>query len=159
MSMTTHKTTTTQGVPPAPPRHRAAVLRLPRALNRRLAKIVHAGYPEETCGVLLGDQSEDAVTVVALTQARNLNREHARDRYELDPKDFLAADETARERKLQIVGIWHSHPDHPARPSETDRARAWEGWSYVIISVTADGVQELRSWRLSDADFVEETIE
>jgi len=59
---------------------------------------------------------------------------------------------------LDIVGIWHSHPDHPARPSETDRASAWPEWSYVIISLQRDGVRELRSWRLNGADFEEEVI-
>jgi proteasome lid subunit RPN8/RPN11 len=59
---------------------------------------------------------------------------------------------------LEIIGIWHSHPDHPARPSETDRAAAWEGWSYLIASVTKHGVADLRSWRLQGKDFVEENI-
>jgi len=57
------------------------------------------------------------------------------------------------------VGIWHSHPDHPARPSETDRAAAWEGWSYLIASVTDAGLSELRSWRLSGERFLEEPVE
>jgi proteasome lid subunit RPN8/RPN11 len=136
-----------------------AALRLPPALKERLEALVRAGYPEETCGLLLGRQAEDTVEVLDLKQARNLNRERARDRYELDPADFLAADQAARGHGHQIVGIWHSHPDHPARPSATDRARAWAGWSYLIVSVTPDGVRELRSWRLNDGDFIEEVLE
>ncbi|MEA3277201.1 MAG: M67 family metallopeptidase [Pseudomonadota bacterium] len=134
-------------------------LRLPPALKELLEALVRAGYPEETCGLLLGRQAEGTVEVLDLKQARNLNRERARDRYELDPADFLAADQAARDRGHQIVGIWHSHPDHPARPSANDRARAWAGWSYLIVSVTPDGVRELRSWRLNDGDFIEEVLE
>jgi proteasome lid subunit RPN8/RPN11 len=59
---------------------------------------------------------------------------------------------------LEVVGVWHSHPDHPARPSETDRNGAWEGWSYLILSVTAEGVPDLRSWRLRGEHFEEEDV-
>ena len=96
-------------------------------------------------------------------QAKNLNRARARDRYELDPGDYVAADLTARAEGLSIVGIWHSHPDHPAEPSETDRRMATEngsleGWSYLILSVGERGVQSLRSWRLKNDRFEEEEL-
>ncbi len=58
--------------------------------------------------------------------------------------------------RLEVVGIWHSHPDHPAEPSATDRAGAWEGWSYVIASVSSEGIPSVRSWRLCGARFLEE---
>ncbi|MGB7932177.1 MAG: M67 family metallopeptidase [Gammaproteobacteria bacterium] len=128
-------------------------------LRARLETLVRAGYPDETCGLLLGVRTGDAVAVRELVQARNLNRERARDRYELDPDDFLGADAWARTQGIEIVGIWHSHPDHPAYPSATDRDGAWAGWSYVIVSVDAEGVQELRSWRLNGERFVEEGID
>ena len=60
---------------------------------------------------------------------------------------------------LEVVGVWHSHPDHSAQPSETDRSAAWEGWSYLILSVTSEGVTESRSWRLREEAFIEEVIE
>ena len=128
-------------------------------LCARLETLVRAGYPHETCGLLLGVRTGDAVEVRELVQARNLNRVRAQDRYELDPDDFLAADALARTQGIEIVGIWHSHPDHPACPSATDRDGAWAGWSYVIVSVGAEGAQELRSWRLNGDQFVEEAIE
>jgi proteasome lid subunit RPN8/RPN11 len=128
-------------------------------LRARLEAMVCAGYPDEACGLLLGVRTGDAVEVGELVQARNLNRERARDRYELDPEDFLAADALARRQGIEIVGIWHSHPDHPACPSATDRDGAWSGWSYVIVSVGAEGIQELRSWRLNGDQFVEEGIQ
>lgn len=135
------------------------ILRLPESAHAELEALVCAGYPFETCGLLVGQQTNGHVAVKRVVQARNVNQERARDRYEFDPRDFMAAEEQARTAGLDIVGIWHSHPDHPARPSETDRAAAWEGWSYVILSVTRDGVRDLRSWRLSNEQFVEESIE
>lgn len=136
-----------------------ATLTLPEDARAELETMVRKGYPLETCGLLVGRRASDQVDVRTVVQARNLNRERAADRYELDPRDFLAADEHARANGLEIVGVWHSHPDHPARPSETDRTAAWEGWSYMIISVTRDGVADLRSWRLDSEQFVEESIQ
>jgi proteasome lid subunit RPN8/RPN11 len=92
-------------------------------------------------------------------QAPNLDQERPEDRYELDPQALLTADRAAQDHGLEIVGIWHSHPDHPACPSETDHAAAWKGWSYMIFSVTPYGVTEIRSWRLADNRFVEEEIQ
>lgn len=134
-------------------------LRLQAKHSKRLEAMVHAGYPHETCGLLIGRQTEGVVEVVDLVQARNLNQERAQDRYELDPEDFVVADQAAREQGLEIVGIWHSHPDHPAKPSETDRERAWEGWSYLIASVNSKGMDDLRAWRLHLGEFLEESIE
>jgi len=121
--------------------------------------MVRRGYPEETCGLLLGRQAVGLVRVRELLQARNLNRERAGDRFLLDPQGFIRGDALARRLGLEIVGIWHSHPDHPARPSATDLAAAWAGWSYMIASVSRGGMEELRSWRLSGGAFCEEVIE
>jgi proteasome lid subunit RPN8/RPN11 len=134
------------------------MLVLPADVRSELEAWIAAGYPEETCGVLVGRTTLGRTEVTRATRAKNLNRERARDRYDLDPADFLAADLQARAEGLEIVGIWHSHPDHPAQPSETDRAAAWEGWSYVIVEVTARGVAALRSWRLEGQPFVEEPV-
>jgi len=115
-----------------------------------------AGYPNEMCGLLVGRSLE----VVRAVPARNRAGERARERYELDPLDHLAAECAAQEQGLEIVGVWHSHPDHPARPSEADRLAAWEGWSYWIVAVSAAGAGEIRAWRLNGArELVEETLE
>jgi proteasome lid subunit RPN8/RPN11 len=135
-----------------------AILYLPDSVRGVLETVTQAGYPFETCGVLVGRQTNGQIEVVRAEPARNLNTERAHDRYDLDPGDFLAADERARADGFEIVGIWHSHPDHPARPSETDRAAAWEGWSYMIVSVSRNGIADLRSWRLQSEHFVEEHI-
>ena len=133
-------------------------LELDATLQLRLRAWAADGYPHECCGLLLGRAGDGAVRVDEVVQARNANAERRHDRYEIDPEDFLRADARSRERGLDIVGIWHTHPDHPARPSETDRERAWAGWSYLILSVGAQGVQAMRSWRLDGRVFVEEAL-
>jgi len=104
-----------------------------------------AGYPRETCGLLVGRATPGARRVLRVVRARN-RAAHPEERYELDPGDHVAADREARVLGLSIVGFWHSHPDHPAVPSESDRSAAWEHCSYLIASVSAREVEELRSW-------------
>lgn len=133
-------------------------LLLPPGVRAELEALVTNGYPDETCGLLLGLHNAARCSVVAQHAARNLNRERATDRFELDPQDYLLAEEFAEDGGIEVVGVWHSHPDHPARPSETDRAMAWPGWSYLILSVTAGGVVDVRSWRLAGHDFSEEEV-
>lgn len=134
------------------------VLLLPAKIRAELEAQACAGYPDETCGVLLGNAENQQSTVLADYPARNLNHERSRDRFELDPHDYLAAEDAASLAGIAVVGIWHTHPDHPARPSKTDREMAWRGWSYVILSVGAGGVLDLRSWRLVGHDFCEEEV-
>lgn len=134
------------------------VLRLPADIRTELDALARAGYPDETCGLLLGQNDRNACRVLAQRPARNLNRERSRDRFELDPADYLAAEAAATASGRQLVGIWHSHPDHPARPSATDREMAWPGWSYVILAVNAGKVVDLRSWRLDGDEFSEEEV-
>lgn len=136
-----------------------SVLYMPNAARSQLEHMVRAGYPLETCGLLVGQARDDGIEVSQVTQARNLNEARAHDRYEIHSDDINATDERARAQGLDIIGVWHSHPDHPAHPSETDRAAAWEGWSYVIVSVTRDGIADMRAWRLNSNQFVEEPIE
>ena len=140
-------------------------LGLPAALRHELSQLVEASYPSEACGLLLGRVGDTRIDTVRIRPARNLNRDRPEDRYLLDPQDFLAADQAARAQGLEIVGFWHSHPNSPARPSSTDLDAAWEGYSYLIISVTgagadgADGAGAFRSWRLVGNRFLEEAID
>ncbi|HXH03139.1 MAG TPA: M67 family metallopeptidase [Candidatus Competibacteraceae bacterium] len=135
-----------------------SVLYLSAADRARIAGWAEQGYPLESCGVLIGRQEDGRCWVQEVRLGRNLNRERAHDRYELAPEDLLAADQAASAAGLEIVGIWHSHPDHPARPSETDRAHAWSGWSYVIVAVERGRAVDLRSWRLQGETFAEEEL-
>ena len=136
-----------------------SLLRLPPPQRLQLEAWARAGYPLEICGLMLGRAEPGRAEVQAVRQARNLDTDRAHDRFELDPEDFLAADQEARADGLEIVGVWHTHPDHPAIPSETDRAAAWPGWSYVIVAVEQGRVAALCSWRLAGEAFEEEEIE
>lgn len=131
-------------------------LRLGGDLREQLAAWARAEYPAEACGMLIGRRSGRDTLVEHVRSARNLAL--ARDRYELDPADHLAFDHEAHALGAEIVGVWHSHPDRPARASESDRAGATEPWSYVILAVTAAGVVDVRSWRWSEARFNEEEL-
>lgn len=135
------------------------ILRIPEALRDRLETWARKSYPHEACGLLVGRSVGACNAVVDVRQARNLRTERAHDRYEIDPQDFLAADRDARSRHLELVGVWHTHPDHPARPSPTDLAAAWPQWSYVILAVGQAGVSELTSWRLAGSAFEQEDIQ
>lgn len=133
-------------------------LHLPAELRREVEGWAQNAYPFESCGLLIGRGEGGSTEVTDVTRARNLDMERAHDRYLLDPVDQLAAEELARMAGLSVVGVWHSHPDHPARPSETDRAGAYEGYSYVIVSVTSGRVEDVRSFRLAGDPFIEEAI-
>jgi len=131
---------------------------LTSALLTQLHAYINKGYPYETCGLFIGKRSDKGWEVSEVTQAKNLNTDRAEDRFQLDPIDFMTADNRARESGLEIIGIWHSHPDHPAAPSPTDLAAAWEGYSYLIAKVTKEGVEAMTSWRLVGANFEEEEV-
>jgi proteasome lid subunit RPN8/RPN11/molybdopterin converting factor small subunit len=132
------------------------MLLLPRSARQEIESQASSAYPRESCGLVLGRRDGEAGRAALVVAGANLSG--APDRYELDPADFVRADRLARERGEEILGFWHSHPDHPARPSETDRAQAWEGWCYLIAAVTRAGPGDLRAWRLQDQRFQEEEI-
>jgi proteasome lid subunit RPN8/RPN11 len=124
-----------------------------------LERWASAGHPHEVCGLLVGRQDGRATRVARVTRGRNLALDRLHDRYTLDPEHFLTVDLAARRAGLEVVGAWHTHPDHPARPSATDRERAWESFSYLILSVSRTGVEDATAWRLAGDVFVEQPIE
>lgn len=135
------------------------MLHMPTEQRGQLSAWAQEIYPDEGCGLLLGRRDGEAAHVRRVRRARNLNSKRARDRYELDPRDYLAAEKEAAEAGLEVIGIWHTHPDRSARPSPVDEKAAWAGWSYVILAVTSTGVHELRSWRLAARrGFTEEAV-
>ncbi|HLZ94688.1 MAG TPA: M67 family metallopeptidase [Candidatus Dormibacteraeota bacterium] len=91
------------------------------------------GYPHEICGVLVGPRGGRLATQAK--RARNIIVERARDRYEIDPLDHIRIQREADEDGQDIVGYYHSHPDHPAQASRFDTERAWAGYVYVIVAV------------------------
>jgi proteasome lid subunit RPN8/RPN11 len=109
-----------------------------------------AEYPHECCGLLLGRMDEGgAKRVVELLPVLNAREAEARhNRSLITPEEYLRGERHARARRLDVIGNYHSHPDHPAVPSEFDREHAWPVWSYVIISVRQGAAADLRSWEL-----------
>ena len=91
------------------------------------------GYPHEICGILVGPRGSRNATEAK--PARNIIVERARDRYEIDPRDHIRIQRDADADGQDIVGYYHSHPDHPAQASRFDTERAWSGYVYLIVSV------------------------
>jgi proteasome lid subunit RPN8/RPN11 len=89
------------------------------------------GYPDEICGLMLGNDH----VVTDVRRARNIIVERSRDRYEIDPLDQIRIQREADAAGLDVVGYYHSHPDHPAQASRFDTERAWAGYVYVIVSI------------------------
>ena len=138
---------------------RTSRLRLEDAVIEAIDAAALAKYPHEACGLLVGRDTPEVTVVERSEPARNLAVDRLADRYVLDPDDFCAADRAARRDGLDIVGVWHTHPDHPARPSPTDLEAAWPDYSYLIVAVAARGVVERRAWRLDGDTFTEQGIE
>ena len=91
------------------------------------------GYPDEICGIMVGPRN--GRTVTAVKRARNIVVERSRDRYEIDPRDHIRIQREADAAGLDIVGYYHSHPDHPAQASRFDTERAWAGYVYLIVAI------------------------
>lgn len=160
------------------------MLYLPPSAHREIVAAAQAAYPYECCGLLLGQllpatgdpnqrQVMDAITLPnrwdqqAQVYTDNLDTtaadSHApldqRRRYSIDPQDWLRVQRQARNRQLDIIGVYHSHPDHGAVPSECDRRLAWPQYSYIIAAVMGGTVVDMRSWQLNeDGQFEPEAI-
>jgi proteasome lid subunit RPN8/RPN11 len=122
-------------------------------------------YPHECCGVLLGSACGESRQVAEVVRCDNTRRDRPQDRYHIDPRELLRIQRQGHERGLDIVGFYHSHPDHPARWSQTDLAEAhWIGCSYVITSVEKGKAAQTNSFLLTgaaeeDKQFVDEPIQ
>ena len=113
------------------------------------AHAAHA-YPHECCGALLGRDGESGREVLQVLPLENRRDDSPENRYALSPDDVRAAERAAGEKGMELLGWYHSHPDHPARPSEFDREHAWPWYSYVIVSVVERRPEQITSWRLAD---------
>ena len=114
-------------------------LKLSRELYDRLRAHGEETYPHECCGILLGQARETALEVADLMRAGNTRTDSAHNRYHIDPRELIAAQREGRRLGLDIVGFYHSHPDHPAMWSATDFAEAhWFGCAYIITAVDGD---------------------
>jgi proteasome lid subunit RPN8/RPN11 len=112
-------------------------------------------YPHECCGALLGRDTDVADRRVyreihGLHPLANRRDDSPNNRFSVTSQDVLDAEKAARQQGLEVVGWYHSHPDHPARPSQYDRDHAWPWYSYIIVSVANRIPEEMTSWRLTD---------
>lgn len=122
-------------------------------------------YPHECCGVLLGKFGDGERVVTSTARCGNTRADSPHNRYNIDPKELVKIQREGRERGEDIVGFYHSHPDHPAHWSPTDLAEAhWYGCSYVITSVNKRKADTTNSFELSGLDendkkFIDEKLE
>ena len=141
-------------------------LRLTAAVRDAIREHGARGYPDEVCGALLGREVDAAGhgelrEVKAVLALENRREDSARNRFSLSGEDVLLAERAAAEQELELVGWYHSHPDHPAKPSDYDRDHAWPWYSYLILGVASGVADEMTSWRLADdrSGYAAESIE
>ena len=136
------------------------MIKIASSVLREIYQHTETSYPYECCGLMIGTMGGEAKVVHAFRKCRNLNTESARDGYLMDPKDQLRATMEFQDSPWDIIGIYHSHPDHPSRPSQTDTDGAYSGYSYVIISVQQGKVASANSWVLNEGEgkFYEEPL-
>jgi proteasome lid subunit RPN8/RPN11 len=124
-------------------------LNIPKAVYDEIVDHAKDSYPNECCGVLVGSQQKEK-RVFASHRLQNQNKDRAADRYIIDPKDINMIDRQCRVEDTQILGFYHSHPDHPDRPSEYDREWGQAGYSYVIIAVKGGKEVSVKSWTFDE---------
>ena len=127
-------------------------VRITPAAYQQITVHAEAGYPNEICGILLGSDSEGGHTISgALAIENSFAVDEQYHRFLITPQDMFRAERLARQQQLDVVGVYHSHPDDEARPSAYDRDHAaWTEWSYIIISVEAGRATAARAWKLRD---------
>ncbi len=136
-------------------------LQIPKDFYDDMIEHAKLEYPHECCGVLIGNSMMGDRKIFHSERCTNLNKERAHDRYLMDSREINLADKGARAQSLEIMGFYHSHPDHPDRPSEYDREMAQPGYSYIIFSVKGGTEVTAKSWTFDEVDepFHEEPIE
>ena len=129
--------------------------------QRQIRAHGEATYPEECGGLLLGNRLGDQLSIERVISLENVRAESRHNRVELDPLEYARAEREAARAGLGVWGYYHSHPDHPAVPSQFDLENApFVGWSYVIVSIYKGAAADLRSWRLQEdrSGFTEESV-
>ena len=107
-------------------------------------------YPCECCGFLIGTRKDGIREITEVRRQPNRRGDSQETRYLIRPEEFRDAERYAKESGQEMLGIYHSHPDHPARPSEYDREHAWPWYAYLILSVQSGKAADLYGWQLRD---------
>lgn len=118
--------------------------------ERRIEEHGKKTYPEECCGIMLGRSNGGVQTVETVVEFENNQDENRRRRFFVTPQQYIQAEKLAAERKLELLGFYHSHPDHPAVPSEYDREHALPWFTYVIVSIMNREAKGMAAWLLSE---------
>ncbi|HZZ75707.1 MAG TPA: M67 family metallopeptidase [Puia sp.] len=114
-------------------------------------------FPDECCGFLYGaEQTNGSRMISTILKVNNSKTGDKKRRFEISGKDYMLAEKFALENNILLLGIYHSHPNHPAIPSEHDRVAALPYFSYVILSATPGMIDHIRSWKLNDETQFEE---
>lgn len=123
-----------------------------------IADALHT-FPDECCGFLLGHETENDRFITEIIVVENAKDGDKRRRFEITPLDYLKAERYAEDKKRTLLGVYHSHPNHPSVPSEHDRVVAQPFFSYVIVAVREQTFVSLQSWRLNEGfQFEEEAV-
>lgn len=117
-------------------------------------------FPNECCGFMYGIETEDDRIITEAIPVINNKEGDQRRRFEISPFDYLKAERYAAENNLLLLGVYHSHPNHPAIASIHDLAKAMPYFSYVIVSVMEGEIDDVKSWKLKDTErkFEEELV-
>lgn len=124
----------------------------------RMQTWLEENYPHEACGFFTGSEAGEDREIQDLWSVHNNSTENLRRRFVIDPLDYIKAEQKADDAETNLLGLFHSHPDHPAFPSEHDLAAAQPYFSYVIASVVDGKLGDVRSFRLGDGEFIEEEV-
>jgi len=116
---------------------------------------LQSAYPDEGCGFLLGNESGER-NIEETLKVDNSKEGDKRRRFEIKPTDYMRAEKYAEENNMTLLGVYHSHPDHPAKPSEHDLKQAVPFFSYIIVSVMEGEIADITSWQLGDSGYFEE---
>ncbi len=137
------------------------MLKIKKEAVEEIKRQSEEGYPYEICGFMLGniDYQNNIRECTEVYQVENQNKERANDRFEIDPKDYIKVEDYADKKGISIIGIYHSHPDHPDRPSQTDLMFAQPDMSYIIVSVEKGKAVSWKSWELDKDKFKQEEVE
>jgi len=135
-------------------------IRLSDEIQRGIGKHGAETYPHECCGAMLGNAGADGKTVTRLRRIENARTDSARNRFLVTDDDYRRVESEASETGLDLLGFYHSHPDHPARPSQYDLDHALPWFSYVIVAVAKGEPGETTSWVLAEdrTRFLEEKV-
>ncbi len=138
------------------------MIQLPANLQKEICEHGERDYPYECCGLLLGKFGNAGTkNVQEIYPISNAREESAkRNRFLIRPEELMRGERYAQSKKLDVLGFYHSHPDHPAVPSQYDLEHAWPVYSYIVVAIQAGSVGDLRSWEMKTdrTEFIEEEI-